>query len=281
MVTRSLSRQASQVEIKEEPEEDTSDEEYIPEPVAKKSRVGFSSQGQAVPQRIRNAPGRKAKDRGDGLDHMQPDERERVLQRRRKNKEAAARCRQKRVDLTNTLAEQVEQEQQAKRKLEAEVQKLRLEAAKLRRQLDAHRAAGCVLEGTAGPASVSTASTLSYQLPAGAVAIKSQAPVAAPQSAVIVQAAHGGHFVLSEGQQPQHIATRPQRPQTLGLSQKQHQPMSKDKVQIRMEEMDGGYKVETPSRIIGGLAADLFTPTGLFGGLNTPCNETLTSLTAL
>jgi len=57
--------------------------------------------------------------------------------------------------------------------------------------------------------------------------------------------------------------------------------MSKDKVQIRMEEMDGGYKVETPSRIIGGLAADLFTPTGLFGGLNTPCNETLTSLTAL
>jgi len=48
-----------------------------------------------------------------------------------------------------------------------------------------------------------------------------------------------------------------------------------------MEEMDGGYKMETPSRIIGGLAADLFTPTGLFGGLNTPCSETLTSLTAL
>jgi len=281
MMTRSLSRQASQVEIKEEPEdqEDTSDEEYIPEPVAKKSRVGFS-QGQAVPQRVRNAPGRKAKARGDGLDHMEPDERERVLQRRRKNKEAAARCRQKRVDLTNTLAGQVEQEQEAKRKLEAEVQKLRLEAAKLRRQLDAHRAAGCVLQGTAGPVAAAVSST-SYQLPAGAVAIKSQAPVAAPQSAVIVQAAHGGHFVLSEGQQPQHIASRPQRPQTLGLSQKQHQPMSKDKVQIRMEEMDGGYKVETPSRIIGGLAADLFTPTGLFGGLNTPCNETLTSLTAL
>jgi len=281
MMTRSLSRQASQVEIKEEPEdqEDTSDEEYIPEPVAKKSRVGFS-QGQAVSQRVRNAPGRKAKARGDGLDHMEPDERERVLQRRRKNKEAAARCRQKRVDLTNTLAGQVEQEQEAKRKLEAEVQKLRLEAAKLRRQLDAHRAAGCVLQGTAGPVAAAVSST-SYQLPAGAVAIKSQAPVAAPQSAVIVQAAHGGHFVLSEGQQPQHIASRPQRPQTLGLSQKQHQPMSKDKVQIRMEEMDGGYKVETPSRIIGGLAADLFTPTGLFGGLNTPCNETLTSLTAL
>jgi len=37
-----------------------------------------------------------------------------------------------------------------------------------------------------------------------------------------------------------------------------------------MEEMDGGYKVETPSRIIGGLAADLFTPTGLFGGSTHP-----------
>merc|ERR1719461_1621853 len=221
MMTRSLSRQASQVEIKEEPEEDTSDEEYIPEPVAKKSRVVFGQSHSAVTQRVRNAPGRKAKARGDGLDLMEPDERERILQRRRKNKEAAARCRQKRVDLTNTLVGQVEQEQQAKRKLEAEVQKLRQEAARLRRQLDAHRAAGCALEGTAGHAPAPAPSTLSYQLPAGAVAIKSQAPP------VIVQAAHGGHFVLSEGQQPQHIASRPQRPQTLGLSQKQ--PMSKDK----------------------------------------------------
>ena len=92
MMTRSLSRQASQVEIKEEPEEDTSDEEYIPGPVAKKSRVVFGQTGHsAVPQRVRNAPGRKAKARGDGLDHMEPDERERILQRRRKNKEAAAR----------------------------------------------------------------------------------------------------------------------------------------------------------------------------------------------
>jgi len=56
--------------------------------------------------------------------------------------------------------------------------------------------------------------------------------------------------------------------------------MSKDKVQIHLEEMDGGLKVETPSRIIGGLAADLFIPTGLFGGLNTPCSETLTSITS-
>jgi len=48
-----------------------------------------------------------------------------------------------------------------------------------------------------------------------------------------------------------------------------------------MEEMDGGYKMETPTRIICGLAADLFTPTGLFGGLNTPCSKTLASLTAL
>ena len=91
MMTRSLSRQASQVEIKEEPEEDTSDEEYIPEPVAKKSRVVFGQSHSAVTQRVRNAPGRKAKARGDGLDHMEPDERERILQRRRKNKEAAAR----------------------------------------------------------------------------------------------------------------------------------------------------------------------------------------------
>merc|ERR1719391_681357 len=134
-MTRSLSRQASQVDVKEE--EQDSDSDYNPEPVAKKSR---GARG------VRSLAGRKPNSvKGDGLDHLPPDERDKIRQRRQKNKEAAARCRQKRVDLTNTLAQQVEAEQASKAKFQQEIRKLRAESEKLKRQLEAHRAYGCNL----------------------------------------------------------------------------------------------------------------------------------------
>lgn len=85
-MTRSLSRQASQVaEVKEEEEEEDSDSDYAPEPVAKKSRAS------AAP-RMRSTAGRKPNSaKGDGLDHLPADERDKVRMRRQKNKEAAAR----------------------------------------------------------------------------------------------------------------------------------------------------------------------------------------------
>merc|ERR1719391_301878 len=146
-MTRSLSRQASQVDVKEE--EQDSDSDYNPEPVAKKSR---GARG------VRSLAGRKPNSvKGDGLDHLPPDERDKVRQRRQKNKEAAARCRQKRVDLTNTLAKQVEAEQASKAKLQQEIRKLRAESEKLRRQLEAHRAYGCNLAPIGGGQTVQRA----------------------------------------------------------------------------------------------------------------------------
>merc|ERR1712226_945541 len=139
IMTRSLSRQASQVEVKEEKEEEDSDSDYAPEPVAKKSRAS------AAP-RMRSTAGRKPNSaKGDGLEHLPPNERDKVRMRRQKNKEAAAGCRQKRVDLTNTLAQQVEEEQASKAKLQQEIRRLRQEHEKLRRQLEAHQAYGCNL----------------------------------------------------------------------------------------------------------------------------------------
>ena len=62
-----------------------SDSDYTPEPVAKKSRAS------AAP-RMRSTAGRKPNSaKGDGLEHLPPDERDKVRMRRQKNKEAAAR----------------------------------------------------------------------------------------------------------------------------------------------------------------------------------------------
>ena len=82
-MTRSLSRQASQIADVKEEEED-SDSDYTPEPVAKRSRVSAP--------RVRSTAGRKPNSvKGDGLEHLPADERDKVRMRRQKNKEAAAR----------------------------------------------------------------------------------------------------------------------------------------------------------------------------------------------
>lgn len=300
-MTRSLSRQASQVDIKEEePEQEDSDSDYMPEPVAKKSRV--SNSGSAT--RVRSLAGRKPNSvKGDGLDHLPPDERDKIRQRRQKNKEAAARCRQKRVDLTNTLAQQVEAEQASKAKLQQEIRKLRAESEKLKRQLEAHRAYGCNLTAAvanrpaaavqpvvAAPRAVAAPAYLPQiqTTPAVTAVAAVPIPVAIKSQPVIVEAANAPYQLI---EQHQPLTQRPKRPQTLGLGTVR----SQDKAQIKMEEL------ETPSKMIAPLF-DGFTPTSIFGNiptlntptcsvqqhrvidsqdLTTPCTEGLTSLTAL
>lgn len=164
MITRSLSRQASQVK-----EEDSSDPDYEPDSPAPPKRAK------------RSGAGRKPNNEA-GLEDLPQDERERVILRRQKNKEAAARCRQKRVDLTNKLAKEVEEHQSIRAQLESEIKKLRKEQEDLRRILENHQRFGCALQEVP-------------QQPI-AVAIKSQP--------VIVQPAYE-HQPL----------TKPQRPQTL------------------------------------------------------------------
>jgi len=240
IMTRSLSRQASQ-NLAEVKEEEDSDSDYIPEPVPKKSR------GSAAP-RMRSTAGRKPNSaKGDGLEHLSPDERAKVRMRRQKNKEAAARCRQKRVDLTNSLADEVEVQKAENDKLRQEIRRLKQEQDKLSRQLKAHKAYGCSF--LAGP---TTQQQHIYQAapPSITVAVKSQP--------VIVEAANAP-YTLSDPVVNHQPLTKPRRPQTLGLTQK----MSADKVQIKQEE-----QLETPSKMIAPLL-DVFTPTSIFGNIPT------------
>merc|ERR1711963_813222 len=218
-----------------------SDSDYTPEPVPKKSR------GSAAP-RMRSTAGRKPNSaKGDGLEHLSPDERAKVRMRRQKNKEAAARCRQKRVELTNSRADEGEVQKAENDKLRQEIRRPKQEQDKLSRQLKAHKAYGCSF--LAGP---TTQQQHIYQAapPSITVAVKSQP--------VIVEAANAP-YTLSDPVVNHQPLTKPRRPQTLGLTQK----MSADKVQIKQEE-----QLETPSKMIAPLL-DVFTPTSIFGNIPT------------
>merc|ERR1712038_236752 len=69
---------------------------------------------------------------------MSPDERERLRIRRQRNKEAAARCRKRRVDQTNTLQAQVDQWMEKKRAMEDEIRALTSEKEELEFILTQH-----------------------------------------------------------------------------------------------------------------------------------------------
>jgi len=284
IMTRSLSRQASQIaEVKEEiEEEEDSDSDYTPEPVAKKSRASAGAAAGPTSSRMRSTAGRKPNSaKGDGLDHLPPDERDKVRMRRQKNKEAAARCRQKRVDLTNSLAKQVEEEQASKAKLQQEIRRLRQEHDKLRRQLEAHKAYGCNMLATAAagapPVTTTTTQATSYHQVAAAV------PVAVKSQPVIVEAANAPYTTavsLSSHASHQPL-TKPRRPQTLGLSQQQQlttaaTAVTSDKAQIKLEEQ----QLETPSKMIAPLF-DGFTPTSIFGNIPTLGTPTACSVQQL
>jgi len=69
---------------------------------------------------------------------MSPEERERLHIRRQRNKEAAARCRKRRVDQTNTLQEQVDHWMEKKRAMEEEIGTLTREKEELEFILSQH-----------------------------------------------------------------------------------------------------------------------------------------------
>jgi len=246
MITRSLSRQVSEVK-----QEDDNDDDWLPEnhaPPTKKSR--------------RSGAGRKPNSaKGDGLDHLPADERDKVRLRRQKNKEAAARCRQKRVDITNTLAKQVEEHQAAKRLLEQEIKQLRQEQANLLRVLENHKACGCnLLGGGSNNNGHVAAPQQQLQLQEENLRVAEVKPftVAIKSQPVIVEAANAP-YILSDPITEQHQPlTKPQRPQTLfGLACSKPTNMS-DKSLIKEEEL------ETPSKSL------FFEMPTIFGGLNTP-----------
>lgn len=69
---------------------------------------------------------------------MSPEEKERLYLRRQRNKEAAARCRKRRVDQTNTLQDQVDQWMAKKRDMEEEIGQLTREKEELEFILSQH-----------------------------------------------------------------------------------------------------------------------------------------------
>lgn len=285
MITRSLSRQASE-NFKRTEEEEDSDWEPESPPPAKRGR--------------RSVAGRKPNSAiGDGLDHLPADERDKVILRRQKNKEAAARCRQKRVDLTNSLAKQVEAEQAAKRKLELEIKKLRSQQAMYQRILNNHVAAGCSLSSVGTENNNDIYAAAAAQQPASNGVDKRSIAIAVKSAPVIVEAANAPYLLpmdniaaaAAEPAVEQQPLIKPSRPQSLlGLSVSK--PKSLGLTSLKEEEPETPSKglfdgFITPSSMFGNIVPSLGTPTCSLQqrsaegtDLNTPQTEGL-SLTAL
>lgn len=89
-----------------------------------------------------NMAGRKRRtkisDYTDDEANLSPEERERLFLRRQRNKEAAARCRKRRVDQTNNLQGEVDQWQAKKLALENEIRALKTEREELEFILASH-----------------------------------------------------------------------------------------------------------------------------------------------
>lgn len=83
---------------------------------------------------------------------MSPEEEERRRVRRERNKMAAARCRKRRVDHTNSLLIETEGLEQKKQGLQREIQQLQMEKEELEFLLEAHKPC-CRIKGNGEPPS--------------------------------------------------------------------------------------------------------------------------------
>merc|ERR1711963_519801 len=97
---------------------------------------------------------------------MSAEERERLKLRRQRNKEAAARCRKRRVDQTNSLQEQVDHWQAKKRIMEEEIGALRQQKEELEFMLSQHCQSGlCAMGGKRKRTMVVPAQTIVVRRP--------------------------------------------------------------------------------------------------------------------
>jgi hypothetical protein len=103
---------------------------------ARTSTGAVSSSTSAAPSKPRRLPGPKSSVRTEDLT---PEELRRRQRRRERNKQAAARCRQRRVDVTNLLLTETQQLEAESQKLEREIESLRKQRDQLAFVLDAHR----------------------------------------------------------------------------------------------------------------------------------------------
>lgn len=101
------------------------------EPSAKRSNSTVSSTTSS-----KRLPGPKSRVR---TEDMTPEEIQRRQRRRERNKQAAARCRQRRIDQTNVLLAETQVLEAEAQKLEQEIENLRKQRDQLQFVLDAHR----------------------------------------------------------------------------------------------------------------------------------------------
>ena len=115
------------------------DEEY--QPATKKKMQ--TRNGGVKRSDSRKEPATQRKRKGnmkDDYDGLPPSERQRLVLRRERNKQAAARCRQRREDLTKTLMLEVKHWEGKKDELEEEIQLLRSQKQELEYILSQHNA---------------------------------------------------------------------------------------------------------------------------------------------
>lgn len=124
---------------------DQSDEEYEPQPKrrmqSRKPTTGRRATS-SYSDEIRDEP-MKGKRRGNmknDYDGLAPSERQRLILRRERNKQAAARCRKRREDLTHSLMQEVKMWEGKKDELEEEIRLLRSQKEELEYILQVHQA---------------------------------------------------------------------------------------------------------------------------------------------
>ncbi len=226
-------------------------------------------------KRARNGGGRKRASgaggrRRPGDEHLSQEEFEKISVRRARNKEAAARCRKRRVDLTNTLLQEVEGHEATKRALEEEIQLLKAQKEELEFVLQAH-AQHCKLQ-----AAVPSSSSANL-----VVAVKSEpAPIPVSVAAPVVVEAADAPYVIPETVQAAVAvsAVSPRRPASLSIAT----------TSSAVSASESGIVISTPSAVVTpaclsfdsvttGLTpsaptvASIATPTVAM--LNTPCSQ--------
>lgn len=115
-------------------------------PAVANTTANSNGAGTPAPTR-RNVGGRRpVKD-----ERLSPEEEERRRVRRERNKMAAARCRKRRMDHTNSLLIETEGLEQKKQGLQSEIQQLQMQKEELEFLLEAHKACCRLSASSAGP----------------------------------------------------------------------------------------------------------------------------------
>jgi hypothetical protein len=254
-------------------QDDDKDEDYEPEmkmsnTVTRKSSrkaapknttpTTIASASDRAPKRKSNKGGRKPAGSSEQEENnLTPVEKKKLTVRRERNKEAAARCRGRRMDLTNKLSGEVEVWEGKKKSLEEEIRMLTSQREELEFVLQAHSQV-CKLQQQGATRYV-------VQQQPIVVAVKSEPmPVVTMASAispVIVEPVNAPYILPSQ-------ASKPHRPFSLSLNQ----PKA---VSPKVEGVD----IETPSTIVPTICFDSIvstglTPSGYYNSILTPLGAT-------